>query len=403
MGAPDTLQYQIEERWAELVEKRRVMGPSIGERCPYKKRESALQSFGRPYERFFSDQVIAVERGAMARRGLGEEYERMALRFDAGDIPVEQIVDFGEACFSDGSVAHAEKCFMLAVERDPGNSNALNNLGVIAFQQGQFEQAERLCFLAFEQSLDKPYWHAEAKNNLLAMYTRQPHLLYTDTDSYVYCPCCRGTFPTFLPFAIPSMFNELCPECNSLPRHRMLWSYMKERLNLERLHGARLLHFAPEGVLRQHFAALPEIEYVTVDLYMHDVTYRMDITDLQFEDDSLDAIVCVHVLEHIVDDAKAMRELYRVLRPGGWAILQSPLDPLRAQTYEDESVVSPEDRFRYFGQHDHVRIYGTDYGDRLRRAGFKLTVDPYCRSLPGELVRRCAMDPNEDIYLCRKG
>ena len=147
--------------------------------------------------------------------------------------------------------------------------------------------------------------------------------------------------------------------------------------------------------------ALPNLDYVTVD-YSAEADARMDITRLAIPDNAFDAIICVHVLEHIPKDDRAMLELHRVLRPRGWAILQVPIDARLEHTYEDFRITSPEERLVHFGQEDHVRWYGRDYAQRLERAGFHVTVDDYVRTLPAEQVRRYGLSPDEDIHLCRK-
>jgi len=126
----------------------------------------------------------------------------------------------------------------------------------------------------------------------------------------------------------------------------------------------------------------------------------MDITNIPYEDNSFGVILCSHVLEHIPDDRKAMRELYRVLKPGGWAILQVPI--IRDKTFEDFSITKPEDRERVFGQWDHVRAYGKDYRDRLEKAGFKVRVDDYVKRLGADKIKKYALKENEDIYYCEK-
>lgn len=128
----------------------------------------------------------------------------------------------------------------------------------------------------------------------------------------------------------------------------------------------------------------------------------MDLTMTPWRDASFDAILCNHVLEHIPDDRQAMRELFRVLRPGGWAILQVPMDTRRATTFEDPTIVSPKARERAFGQADHVRIYGLDYKARLESVGFVVSVDPFVRELPVAVRTRFALTPEEDVYFCVK-
>jgi SAM-dependent methyltransferase len=130
---------------------------------------------------------------------------------------------------------------------------------------------------------------------------------------------------------------------------------------------------------------------------------HFDLTDVPHPDDSFDAILCSHVLEHVPDDRRAMRELRRILRPGGWAIVQVPIDYTRAGTHEDPAIESPEDREREYWQSDHLRLYGNDFPDRLREAGFDVTVDSYLRDLPEPEINRYGLISLEDIYVCRKG
>jgi ubiquinone/menaquinone biosynthesis C-methylase UbiE len=118
-------------------------------------------------------------------------------------------------------------------------------------------------------------------------------------------------------------------------------------------------------------------------------------------DRSFDAVLCNHVLEHVPDDRKALGEIFRVLKPGGWAILMVPLSS-RAETDEDPTVVDPKERERRFGQDDHVRLYGQDYQARLEAAGFHVTMDHFARSLSDQDLRRYVLDANEVIPLCTK-
>jgi ubiquinone/menaquinone biosynthesis C-methylase UbiE len=125
----------------------------------------------------------------------------------------------------------------------------------------------------------------------------------------------------------------------------------------------------------------------------------MDAEHLTFPDNSFDVIYCSHVLEHVPEDRKAMRELARVLKPTGWAVLAVPV--IRDKTFEDPKITSPADRLRVYGQEDHVRAYGQDFADRLRESGFDVTVDPFARGLSEEMVQRYGLS-REDIYFCRK-
>lgn len=217
----------------------------------------------------------------------------------------------------------------------------------------------------------------------------------------VTCPCCRGRFRKFLPYGVIPRPNAQCPRCGSKARHRLVWLYLKERTRLFRDH-LRVLHFAPEYVFRKQLASCPGLSYVTIDLDSLMAMVRADITHIPFADDSFDVVLCNHVLEHVLDDRRAMRELYRVLKPGGWAILQVPIDMQRAETFEDERIVSPEDRERWFLQKDHVRIYGQDYTDRLAAAGFNVRVEFYAKDLPREVCARYGLRRKRPIYWCTK-
>ena len=177
--------------------------------------------------------------------------------------------------------------------------------------------------------------------------------------------------------------------------------FLRDRTNLftGRL---RLLHFAPEKCLRPVLSALPNLDYVTADLRPGRAMVVADVTAIPFADGAFDAVLCSHVLEHVPDDRRAMREIYRVLTPGGWAVVLVPLEPGRAQTYEDPTITSPEDRARSFGSPNHVRVYGRDYKDRLADAGFTVEVDRYAERLPPEVVQTYGLKRHGEIYFCTK-
>lgn len=217
----------------------------------------------------------------------------------------------------------------------------------------------------------------------------------------VTCPCCNGHFRQFLPSASSRRPNVVCPRCLSLERHRLLWLYLQERTNLF-IEPLKLLHIAPELCFYHAFRKLPKLNYLPADLDSPLAAVSVDITDIPYNDGTFDVIICNHVLEHIDEDRKAISELYRVLKPGGWAILQSPLDTKRSQTFEDLAVVSPQDRKAYYGHDDHRRIYGLDYKDRLESAGFTVKIDGYVRELGEDVIQKYRLTRNEDIYFCAK-
>ena len=215
------------------------------------------------------------------------------------------------------------------------------------------------------------------------------------------CPCCGGRFRTFLPGGVHPRPNASCPSCQSLERHRLVLLYLRQETDLFR-GGLRFLDVAPIPPLERVFRRIRGLRYVTLDLEAPAVAVRADLMELPFRDASFDAVLCSHVLEHVRDDRRAMREVLRVLAPGGWALLQSPVDEARAATFEDPAAHSPQERERLFGQADHVRVYGRDYADRLREAGFAVSVDPYAQRMGPALARRFGLPPDAGVHLCRK-
>jgi Methyltransferase domain len=193
----------------------------------------------------------------------------------------------------------------------------------------------------------------------------------------------------------------MCPSCRSLERQRLVWLYLLTETDLRRTGSRRrLLHVSPDPSLRLRLDREPWIEQITADLDPAGVMVQMDITDIDFPDGFFDIIYCSHVLEHVPDDSRAMRELCRVLAPGGFAILQVPLWDII--TDEDPSITDELERTRRFGQRDHVRRYGRDYPERLAWAGFDVTVDPYPRRIGRGWVQRFGLTLQEEIHLARK-
>lgn len=216
----------------------------------------------------------------------------------------------------------------------------------------------------------------------------------------VACPCCDGSFRDLRPHR--GRLGAKCPRCGSLERHRLLWLYFARRTNLLR-DALDVLHIAPEYSFEKRLASLPTLRYTTADLDSPLADMHVDVMAMPFPDEAFDIVLCNHVLEHVADDRVAMREVHRVLRPGGWAILLVPIDPSRAATFEDPAVTSAPDRLRRYGQEDHARLYGRDYAERLQAAGFTVTADAFGSTLPDEVVARYRLrrDGNvETIYRC---
>jgi SAM-dependent methyltransferase len=216
-----------------------------------------------------------------------------------------------------------------------------------------------------------------------------------------YCPICRSRLRRFRDFS-PAYRNAECPVCELHPRHRLLWLYFTDRLRLFETGRLSLLHFAPEKPFAEAFLRAPGIQYTSADLCSPAAMVKVDICKIPYPDAFFDAILCSHVLEHVSDDRAAMRELFRVLKPGGWAILQVPIDESREHTLEDPAIRTPEDREKFYRQYDHVRLYGRDYAERLRLVGFEVEIDWYVRTFSPDEVQRFGLDPAEGIYRCTK-
>ena len=193
-----------------------------------------------------------------------------------------------------------------------------------------------------------------------------------------------------------------CVRCGSLERHRLLWLFVQAKTDLFDGTPKRMLHVAPEPCLESRFRSRLGDGYVTADLFDPRAMVRMDITDIPFEDESFDVIYCSHVLEHVTEDRRAMREFVRVLKRDGWAILLVPV--YDGETLEDVSVVDPEERIELFGQDDHVRRYGRrDYVERLRDAGFTVGISQVTDlTSPDEAVRMGLTSASGEIHFCTK-
>jgi len=217
----------------------------------------------------------------------------------------------------------------------------------------------------------------------------------------VECPCCGGRFRRFVPYGVrPRRPNAQCPACGAVERHRLLWLFLRERTDLF-TRPQRLLHVAPEAVFAERLCRQPGLRYVSADLDSPIAGVRVDVQRPPFAAAAFAALLFHHVLVHVPDDRRAMAELRRVLRPGGWAVLQSPIDSALAVTNEDASITDPRERERRFGQSDHLRQYGRDYADRLRAAGFEVSAERFFKSLPAEQRARYGLK-GETIWLCRR-
>ena len=216
------------------------------------------------------------------------------------------------------------------------------------------------------------------------------------------CPICKKNVRIFWPYGVMLRPGAQCPHCRALERHRTLWLYF-ETCDLFKKPGMKLLHFAPERAFLSRFSGMDNIDYwpVDIDPTIPGIRRTANIMDIPFEDESMDMIICNHVMEHIEDETKALTELRRVLKPDGIAIINAPVDPERETTFENPAYNTPELRLKYFGQHDHVRIYGRDYPQRLKKV-FSVEVLEPNRRLTAQQLKDYSVWEGDRIYVCRK-
>ncbi len=228
---------------------------------------------------------------------------------------------------------------------------------------------------------------------LLAFWLRGDR--YTD-------PIDGKSFRAFLPYGYENpRENVLSPSTLSLERHRLLWLYLQRETDFFSTPRS-VLHFAPEQAFYTRFRKAGHLTYTTTDLNSPLADVQADICNLPFESNSFDVILCNHVLEHIEDDRKALSELFRVMKPGGWGIFQVPQDLGREHTFEDPEITDEAERRKIFGQYDHVRVYGRDYFDILRASGFRVRPVDYTRDMDAAEVDRYRLAKGELIPLVEK-
>jgi predicted SAM-dependent methyltransferase len=224
-------------------------------------------------------------------------------------------------------------------------------------------------------------------------------ILYRGTRRW--CPVCGKSSRKFGEFGSVPREDARCMRCGALERHRFVWLYFTKMTNLFDGSPKKVLHVAPERCFESRLRKHLGDGYITADLSNPRAMVKMDITDIQYPEGSFDAIYCSHVLEHVQDDKKAMKEFYRILKKDGWAILLVPITADR--TFEDPMIVNSSERLRIFEQEDHVRQYGHDYIDKLREAGFKVRVSHVSDLHENEdIVRMGLTHASGEIYYCTR-
>lgn len=219
-------------------------------------------------------------------------------------------------------------------------------------------------------------------------------------DDTPFCAACNHHCAEWVDWS-KTYRNAICPRCFSFPRHRLLSLFLREQADVWEK-PQKILHFAPEPVIKKYLKRHKSLDYTTADLNMPFVDINIDITKIPFPDNTFDVVICNHVLEHILDDRKAMGEILRILKPGGWASLMVPIKHKLETTYEDASITSPKDRLKHFGQEDHVRWYGLDYADRLRESGFQVSRKNYSAEFSQAKLDKLGLRAKEEIYVGTK-
>jgi len=212
------------------------------------------------------------------------------------------------------------------------------------------------------------------------------------------------SFRKFLPYGYGNQReNALSPSTLSLERHRLMWLFLRDETDFFSSNNKlKTLHIAPEQCFLDIFKNQKNLDYITSDLESPIADVKADICDLPFKDNEFDIVFCNHVLEHIPDDKKAMKELFRVLKKGGLGIFQIPQDLSKELTFEDDSITDKKERARIFGQYDHVRVYGRDYFDKLRSVGFKVEEIDYTKKIDPEKLERFCLMKGEILPVCYK-
>ena len=220
----------------------------------------------------------------------------------------------------------------------------------------------------------------------------------------VECPVCERSFRKFLSYGsdVAHRENVLCPYDLTLERHRLMWLYLKNHSDFFTAKDLKVLHIAPEQCFHKGFKAQENLDYLTGDLVSPIADMHFDLHSIPLEDNRFEVIFCNHVMEHVDDAIKCMIELYRVMKPGGWGIMQVPQDLDRDVTYEDASITSPEEREKHFWQKDHVRLFGKDYPEWLRKAGFTVVECDKDAHYSVEIQERYRLGKSEILYIVSK-
>ncbi len=217
-----------------------------------------------------------------------------------------------------------------------------------------------------------------------------------------YCNCCGKSFRTFLTHGNIPRKNAACPYCNSLERTRLLYFFLERETDIFQK-NKYVLHFAPERMLEKRLSSISE-NYISADINPAYAKTVVDITKIPYQENTFNFIICSHVLGHVPDEAKAIDEMYRVLKPGGKAVVMTVLGKRQDVTCEDPEITSPEGRLEHYGESDLVRLHGNDFTERLKRKGIEVEKIDYRSTFSEEEIEKFSLGDNqrELIFYCKK-
>lgn len=227
-------------------------------------------------------------------------------------------------------------------------------------------------------------------------------ILYRGTN--VECPVCERKFSKFLSYGsnVAHRENVLCPYDLTLERHRLIYLYLKQESNFFTAENLAVLHMAPEQCFIGIFKKQSNLEYVTADIESPIAELHFDLHNIPLEENRFDVVFCNHVMEHVEDPIQCMKELYRVMKKGAWAIMQVPQDFTRDKTYEDANIIDPKEREQHFWQKDHLRLFGKDYPQWLEKAGFIVDEFDLTKHFDINEINRFRLMQGEILYIAKK-
>ncbi len=251
------------------------------------------------------------------------------------------------------------------------------------------------------KKLYKRFLSEKTRNSIIENTIRLFSPIYFGNNFY--CNCCSKSFRKFLPKGNKTRLNAQCPYCLSLERTRVLDLYLNNELNIFNQKNIKILHFAPEFALYRKLCKLKNIEYIDADINQAYARNVFDITNIPFPDNYFNYIICSHVLGHVPNEQLAIKELYRVLKTDGFALILTLLSG-NERTFEDNNVLSSEDKLKSYGESDLCRLHGKDFAIRLQSIGFYVETIDYRLNFSNDIQKKYALGNGEReiIFKCVK-